>query len=77
MNSDKTIRVGDLVMVVRGTPCCGHIPPWMGAPWKVERILRVRRPFPVSCFACQSFLYLDVYADNGTGENVKGGFLPC
>ena len=34
---DKPIAVGDLVMVVRPTPCCGH-PRGIGLPYRVLSI---------------------------------------
>jgi hypothetical protein len=41
MMSDRPIQVGDLVQVVRGTPCCGHISIWGGHIFTVAEILSV------------------------------------
>lgn len=32
------IKVGDMVMIVRGRPCCGRVSPMHGIPWLVEEI---------------------------------------
>ena len=66
------IKVGDLVMIVRGAPCCGFIPKSIGVPWRVAKILTA--PNWVRCASCgHSFVGIPIFIDGTHPSNDRGG----
>ncbi len=46
------IKVGDMVMVTRGMPCCGHLPRWALVPWVVRSVVTDLAALGIRCGHC-------------------------
>jgi len=66
MSSNKPIAKGDLVMIVRPTPCCRTYLPGTGVPWRVGDIFR---RITHLCDLCMTVQVIDlVTSDEPTGD---------